>query len=268
MAGAGNLIRQWWKAAAVLAAAALGGGAAMAVASVPDGNGVIHACVDVTTTSGGATVPKQPGPNLTIIDPSAGQQCLPADGAGVPNQTAISWSVTGPQGPPGVPGPQGATGAAGPTGATGGRGAAGSGITNVVTIAPPLLNANAKPVADVTIGSGAGALTFPILAAHQAGVATGSTARKTTFHEFTITKKLDKASPNLFKLAATGKHIPKVTIEYSKPSAPGKYLEIKLSDVLISSDQTQASPGGAASPRETITFNYGAIKWTYTQQKP
>jgi type VI secretion system Hcp family effector len=249
----------------VLAAAALGGGAAMAVASVPDSNGVIHACVDVTTTSGGATVPKQGAPNLTIIDPSAGQQCIPPDGAD-PNQTAISWSVTGPQGPPGVPGAQGAAGATGPAGSAG---ASGSGVTNSVTIAPPLLKANVKPVGEVTIGSGEAAITFPILAADQAGVAARRTGTgKTTFHEFSFTKKLDKASPNLFKLAATGKHIPKVTIEYSKPSAAGKYLEITLSDVLISSDQTQASAGDKASPDETITFNYGAIKWTYTQQKP
>jgi hypothetical protein len=255
------VIRRWWKAGAVLAAAALGGGAAMAVASVPDGNGVIHACVNVTTTTGGATVPNQSGPNLTVIDPSVGQHCNSDPAA--PIQTAISWSVTGPQGPPGVPGPQGAPGAAGAAGS------AGSGAINSVTIAPPLLKANVPPVAQVTIGSGQGALTFPILAADQAGVGTHQpgTAR-TTFHEFSLTKKLDKASPNLFQLAATGKHIAKVTIEYEKPSASGKYLEVTLSNVLISSDQTEASAGDKASPQETITFNYGAIKWTYTQQKP
>jgi hypothetical protein len=255
----------------VLAAAALGGGAALAVAAVPDGNGVIHACVDVTTTSGGATVPK-PGPNLTIIDPGAGQHCIPPDGQ-VPNQTAISWSVTGPQGPPGIPGAPGAPGATGQAGATGGTGPRGNGVTNVVTIAPPLLKADVKALAEVTVGSGAGAITFPILAANLAGVAPGRTgsgsgSAKTTFHEFSLTKKLDKASPNLFKLAATGKHIPKVTIEYAKPSAGGKYLEITLSTVLISSDQTQPSAGDKASPDETITFNYGAIKWAYSQQKP
>jgi type VI protein secretion system component Hcp len=252
-----------WRMITVTAVAALGGATAVAVAAVPDGNGEIHACLDVITTTGGVTVPK-PGPNLTVIDPDAGQQCIPPDGS-VPNQTEISWSETGPQGPPGI---QGATGPSGPAGPAGSTGVAGSGVINSVTIAPPRLNAHAKPVADVTLGSGSGALTFSILAAEQAGVGAGQTvaAKRTKFHDFSFTKKLDKASPNLFKLATSGKHIPSVTIEYAKRSAAGKYLEITLSEVVISSDQTQASAEG--SPAETIHLNYGAIKWTYTQQKP
>jgi type VI secretion system Hcp family effector len=259
-----------WRVIAVTAVAGLGGATAAAVAAVPDGNGEIHACLDVTTTTGGVTVPNQSAPNLTIIDPTAGQHCIPPDGP-VPNQTAISWSVTGPQGPPGIPGTQGAagaTGATGPTGAAGSAGVVGSGVTNSVTIAPPLLTGNAKPVGDVRIGSGGGALTFSILAADQAGAAAPKAGTgKTTFHELSFTKKLDKSSPNLFRLAASGTHIPQVTIQYAQPSVGGKYLEVKLSDVLISSDQTQASVGNQTSPHETISLNYGTIKWTYTQQK-
>jgi type VI secretion system Hcp family effector len=261
-----------WRIGLVTVVAALGGATAIAVAAVPDGNGEIHACLDVTTTTGGVIVPKQNGSNLTVIDPAAGQKCIPPDGPAVPNQTEISWSVTDPQGPPdtaGAPGAAGASGPAGPAGATGSAGAASSGVTNSVTIAPPLLNANAKSVGDVTIGSGSAALTFSILAAEQAGAAARQPAAgKTTFHDFSFTKKLDKASPSLSGLAASGKHLPKVTIEYAKPSAAGKYLEIILSDVLISSDQTQASAGDKPSPRETINLNFGKIKWTYTQQKP
>jgi type VI secretion system Hcp family effector len=264
-------MRRRWRVITVTAVAALGGATAVAVAAVPDGNDEVHACLDVTTTTGGVTVPNQSAPNLTIIDPSAGQRCIPPDGP-VPSQTAITWNVTGPQGPPGVPGAQGAAGATGPTsaaGATGSAGAAASGVTNSVTIAPPLLTANAKPVGDVTIGSGGGALTFSVLAADQAGVAARQPGTgKTTFHEFSFTKKLDKASPDLFRWAASGKHIPKLTIEYAQPSVAGKYLEIKLSDVLISSDQTQASAGNQTSPHETVSLTYSTIKWTYTQQKP
>jgi len=40
----------------------------------------------------------------------------------------------------------------------------------------------------------------------------------------------------------------------------------------LTDDQLRNVTGGAPSkddsPRETITFNYGAIVWTYTQQKP
>ena len=46
-------MRRAWKAGALLAAVALGAGAAVAVASVPDGNGAIHAC-GLSKPSGGS----------------------------------------------------------------------------------------------------------------------------------------------------------------------------------------------------------------------
>jgi type VI secretion system secreted protein Hcp len=47
-----------------------------------------------------------------------------------------------------------------------------------------------------------------------------------------------------------------------------KYMEVKMEQVVISA----AQPGGAAAgndnlPTESINFNFGTIKWTYTQQK-
>ena len=259
-----------WKAITVTAVAALGGATAVAVAAVPDGNGEIHACLDVTATTGSGTVPRQGGPNLMVIDPAAGQRCLPPDGPAVPNQTEISWSVAGPEGPPGVPGAQGAagpTGPAGPVGAAGSAGAAGSGVTNSVTIAPPLLRANAKPIAEARIGTGSGALRFSVLAAEQAGVRARQTGTgKSTFHDFSVTKTLDKASPRLLSWAASGTHIPKITIEYDKPAANGKYLEVTLSDVLVSSDQTQASTGSRATPYEAVHLNFVKIEVKYQTQ--
>jgi type VI secretion system secreted protein Hcp len=259
-----------WKAITVTAVAALGGATAVAVAAVPDGDGGIHACLDVTTTTGGVTVPKQGGPNLMVIDPAAGQHCLPPDGPAVPNQTEINWSVTGPQGTPGVPGAQGvagATGPPGPAGAVGSAGATGGGVTNSVTIASLPLSANAKPIAEAAIGSGNAALRFSVLAAEQAGAAARQPgAGKSTFHDFSLTKTLDKASPSLLRWAAIGKHIPTITIEYDNPSADGKYLEIKLGDVLVSSDQTQASTGSKATPYEAIHLNFATIQFEYTTQ--
>jgi type VI secretion system Hcp family effector len=264
-------MRRSWQVGTVLAAVGLGAGTAAAVASVPDGSGVIHACVDVTTVANGATVPRLGAPNLMVIDPDAGQKCIPADGA-IPNQTAISWSVTGPQGPPGVkgaPGPAGAAGATGVAGAAGGAGPAGRGTTTSVTIAPPTVGAAAKPVAEVTIGSGRSALRFSILAAEQAGVTTPrSAATKTGFHELSFTKWVDVASPKLLSLAATGRHIPKVTIQYVKPARASKgkpleYLTITLSPVLVSSFQTQAGPGGKSTPRETVSLNFRKLEVKY-----
>jgi type VI protein secretion system component Hcp len=278
-----HLIRRPWKAGALLAAAGLGAGAAVAVASVPSSDGVIHACVDVTTAPGGTTVPRLGAPNLTIIDSNAGQTCIPAKG-GIPNQTEISWSVTGPQGPPGVTGPQGPdgvvgkTGATGATGATGNAGPAGSGVTNTVTIAPPTISANAKPVADVTIGAGKSALTFPVLAGEENGATTRKgKASKGDIHDFQITKTLDTASPMLLKLAATGTLIPKVTIEYANPYKTSKgskgstkleYLTITLSPVFVSTFETQAGTGKGVEPRESISLNFTRIEFKRKEQKP
>jgi type VI secretion system secreted protein Hcp len=56
---------------------------------------------------------------------------------------------------------------------------------------------------------------------------------------------------------------------------PVKYLTIELTDVTVSGVTPEASArdkttGGKASaevPTESVSFNYGTIKWTYTQQK-
>jgi hypothetical protein len=86
-----------------IGALALAGG--IAYASIPDSNGTIHACLQQTQGQ------------VRIIDP-AQQQCRS-------NEVAISWSQTGPQGPPGPQGPKGDTGPQGPQGATGPQGAKG-----------------------------------------------------------------------------------------------------------------------------------------------
>jgi type VI secretion system secreted protein Hcp len=43
-------------------------------------------------------------------------------------------------------------------------------------------------------------------------------------------------------------------------------MEVKLEEVIVSN----VNPGGSNGsdfPSETVSFNYGKIKWTYTQQK-
>lgn len=89
-----------------IAGLALAGG--LAYAAIPDSAGTIHACL----LNGQGQV--------RIIDP--------AQGACHANETAISWSETGPQGlqgPAGPAGPQGAKGDTGPQGPAGATGPAG-----------------------------------------------------------------------------------------------------------------------------------------------
>jgi type VI secretion system Hcp family effector len=241
------------RAAALLAVGAVGGGTALAVASVPDGSGEIHACVSVTTQGGVLEPSTNASPNITVIDPSANQHCIPPDGT-ITNQTTLSWNATGPQGPAGVPGTPGATGKTGSPGATG------KGLINTFTITPPALKSNAPAVGEVTLGSGRTALTFNVLTSNFAARA------KVNTHDITITKKVDQASPKLFQAAVTGMHIKTGTITLRKAGGEDKLLVIKLSDVLISSDQTEASPGKNSAPTETLSLNFAKIEFKYKQQ--
>jgi type VI secretion system secreted protein Hcp len=87
--------------------------------------------------------------------------------------------------------------------------------------------------------------------------------------EFVIVKQLDKASPKLYEYCSSGKHIKEVIVEFCRAGGDKvKYMEVKLEEVMVSS----ISPGGSAKgaeeiPSEEVRFDYGKIKWTYTQQK-
>jgi type VI secretion system secreted protein Hcp len=97
----------------------------------------------------------------------------------------------------------------------------------------------------------------------------GASSGRCDHSDFVIVKQLDKASPKLYELCSSGKHIKEVLIEFCRAGGDKvKYMEIKMEEVLISS----VSPGGSAKggddiPSEEVRFNYGKIKWTYTQQK-
>lgn len=95
--------------------------------------------------------------------------------------------------------------------------------------------------------------------------------------DLVLSKHVDSASPKLQQLCSSGKHISKATIEVMRASGdkPVKYLVIEMTDVVISSVSPQIKPkierpsgkAGADLPTESISLNYGTIKWTYTQQK-
>jgi hypothetical protein len=87
----GKLIRPAVVAVAIAGALLLAGG--IAYATIPDSNGVIHACY------------KSSQGTLRLIDPGKSQACLDSE-------TAVNWSQTGPQG---IQGPKGDTGPTGPS---------------------------------------------------------------------------------------------------------------------------------------------------------
>ena len=97
-----------------------------------------------------------------------------------------------------------------------------------------------------------------------ASSAGGASAERAEFSDFCFTKLLDKASPQLALACAKGTHFDTVTLELCRAGSEKiKFLEIKLSDVLISHI---AMAAGGDFPSETVRLNYGKIIWTYTQQ--
>lgn len=106
-------------------------------------------------------------------------------------------------------------------------------------------------------------------ASGSASSAGGATSERCHHQDFVIAKYLDKGSPKLYESCSTGQHIKEVTMELCRAGGDKvKYMEVKMEEVIISS----VAPGGNGKgtdsfPTETVSFNYGKIKWTYTQQK-
>ncbi|WP_311971650.1 type VI secretion system tube protein Hcp [Pseudomonas baltica] len=93
----------------------------------------------------------------------------------------------------------------------------------------------------------------------------GATSGRTQLADFHVSKRLDFASVKLFGESCAGKHIKEVTIAVHRAGGEKlKYFEIVLEEVIISS-YTQIAQDGI--PLESIQFNYGRIKTTYTQQR-
>jgi type VI secretion system secreted protein Hcp len=97
----------------------------------------------------------------------------------------------------------------------------------------------------------------------------GASAERADFQDFSIVKALDKASPKLAVACADGTHIATVVLELCRAGGDKvKYMEYKLTDCIVSSFRPGGSAqGGETLPLEEVSFNYGKIEWTYTQQK-
>ena len=97
---------------------------------------------------------------------------------------------------------------------------------------------------------------------------TGGGAGKVSIQDLSLTKFVDKASPNLMMHCSSGKHVPKVTLTVRKAGgdAQVEYLIINLEEVLISS----LSTGGSGSDDrliENITLNFAKVTVDYQPQK-
>ena len=93
------------------------------------------------------------------------------------------------------------------------------------------------------------------------GVSNDGTAN---LHELTVTKLIDKASPNLFLACATGRLLQQVTLVLNRPGGPvgAPFMQYRLQDVHVVSDIHSGS--GSDRPLEKVSFQYARIDQQYT----
>ena len=84
--------------------------------------------------------------------------------------------------------------------------------------------------------------------------------------DVTVTKYVDKATPEIQKAICGGQQFAEITIVVDKTNAQGTvipYLKYTLSNVIVTSSSLGGSDQGGLAV-ETVMLNYDKIKWEYT----
>jgi type VI secretion system secreted protein Hcp len=93
----------------------------------------------------------------------------------------------------------------------------------------------------------------------------GAGAGKAKFHDFTIKKAVDAASPLLFEAAATGGHYNIVRLVLRRSGGKLPYLVFTFKLVGVKSVDWSGRSGGDR-PEEQVVFEYGSVAITYRKQ--
>jgi type VI secretion system secreted protein Hcp len=96
----------------------------------------------------------------------------------------------------------------------------------------------------------------------------GNIAGKVSVQDISVTKWMDKSTPDLMLLTANGKHLPELELLVRSPCAEcdvEPYFTLTMTDVLVSSVSTGGS-GGEDRLTENVTFNFAKVEWCYATQ--
>ena len=95
----------------------------------------------------------------------------------------------------------------------------------------------------------------------------GSGTGKVNVQDLSITKYIDKASPNLMKLCCSGTHFKNATLFVRKAGGKAlEYIKLEMYQGIVSSISTGGAHGEERLT-ENITLNFAAFKYDYTPQK-
>jgi type VI secretion system secreted protein Hcp len=283
-------------AALFVAVALVGAAVGAAVAAVPDANGVITGCYNVTSGA------------LRIVD-TARSKCSSSETTLTWNQKGVKGDqgaqgvqgTPGPQGTPGAegapgpqgtPGPAGSQGPEGPPGADGSPGPQGSpGADGSPGPAGPAGVGDVTPLGEAAYMQCTGQRQGPLygsvttrgyekymdveVADHSIvsprDAATGLPTGKRQHKPFVITKSTDSATPLLYSALVSNENLTSCIIKFVRFTNTGRlddYYTVKLTNANIA--QLDFSKGDARSgaghlgESETVSFTYQKIEWTFT----
>jgi len=95
---------------------------------------------------------------------------------------------------------------------------------------------------------------------------TGAGGGKVSMNDFHFVMRNNSASPTLFLFCANGKHLKDAKLTCRKAGGTQQnFLEVTMTDVLISSFQTGGSQAGEV-PMDQISLNYSKIEINYLAQ--
>lgn len=94
----------------------------------------------------------------------------------------------------------------------------------------------------------------------------GAGAGKVNIQDLSLTKYIDKSSPDLLLACCNGKHYNEATLTVRKAGEnPLEYLIIKMTDVLVTAVSTGGS-GGEDRLTENVTLNFAKVNVKYVEQ--
>ncbi len=102
-------------------------------------------------------------------------------------------------------------------------------------------------------------------ASHGGGMGAG----RVQMQDFNFTMRVNKSSPTLMLMCATGTHIKSAILVCRKAGKDQQeYLKVVFNDLLVSSYQTNGTGAAGVIPMDSIALNFSKVEFEYKEQKP
>lgn len=175
--------------------------------------------------------------------------------------------AAGAQGPAGPAGPQGATGPQGPKGDPGAAGGGGGGSASSEPSSAKVGTVKIVGQSQGTFFGGADnrmdVLSFSSSIVSPRDAASGLPTGKRQHKPFTITKRIDKASVQLFQALVTNERLNTVEFDLLSRAGGPAYATVKLTNASVASRTAGDAGKTNHHDLETIEFTYQKIEWTF-----